>query len=1411
MKKRFLSILMALSLALSLLPTAAFADEGEEGVPCSGEAAQCTHVAEVGGLHYSSLSAAVAAVQGSGTVKLLKTVTEQDSITIDNGTQVVLDLNGNDITFKPANSIAVNNGALDVTGTGKISSSHDGSNNYRATIYAYGSGTDQANYSVVTIGENVTVGNQGSYGIAIMYATGTECAYGAKVVIAGTLTSTYGFSVNGMAKATSGNIPELTVTETGKVITEDGAAIYAAGYAKYDIAGTLSGTEFGIEIRAGELTIEKTASITASGNFSDPVPNGNGSTVTGAAVAVSQHTTNLPIIVKILGGTISATGNNGHAFYEIDTVNGAAEDIAKGVSISVEGGNFSGNVYSTNHKVTITGGIFSTDVSEYVDDSLDLISNGDGTYSVGEITSENAVAQIGENYYGTLTQAWNAALSAGTADITLLKDVSGQGVLNLDNISAKISISLNGHDIGFAEGGCFQMQRGSLTLNGTGEVYEEVPYYGPVKIFGNSNADTANACVFTVNEGVTLRGWSAIFINGYKYTSSEFYANGVVVNVNGATLESIPDTGNAGGHAIYVQGNIKVPGTYPLKINLNQATLKATSGTDGDGNGMYLAGYAETVITDSTITAGNDGTGIEIRAGKLTINGNTNVTGGSGEVMLYKNGNGLTTDNVALSVAQHTTGLDVDVTINGGTFTGSAAFVEHNPQGNSDETIQKVALNIDGGQFTSTQSGQPAVYSQDKTGFISDGTFSTGVAKYVETGKYSVGGADGMFTVQEQRTDIKDDEGNYYVSEDAAKAGSVASITRAGVTTYFASFEAAMEKLQSGDTLNLWKDVRLAPQGDGDDFINLPSNVTLNGHGKTITADTSNWSGVDRHVIGIDNAANVTVQNLKIVGDYTEDAVDPKVKAGIHAFNSTDVTIENVEITNCGTVGLQINGSTVTATGLDVSESGWGCSVNVDDGNATTLPEFTFNGGTLSDDVQIYTELTDATDVIKVADSTGLEKVTGVGDGLKGYIYYTDDPAKLGEATVTDSNGTTVYEDLDEALAAATGDGDTVTVVKDAELGSDFTIPGSLTLVVEKDVTLTIPDDKTLTNKGTIYNHGTIDGTVNDESELMYTEITFVTTPANATVTVDGVVYPNKTASLENGPHNYTVSASGYYTATGSFTVSGSAQTISVVLTPISSGNGGSSGGSSEPSYSPVIDITGNGDVKVSPRTPSEGDEVTITPDPDNGYEVDSVTVTDRSGRTVRVTENRDGTYTFTQPAGRVTIEVTFVRTGENTFFTDVPETFWAYDEISWAYENGYVNGVTDTTFNPNGAISRQQVWMILARLSGYNPADMAAARAWAMENGVSDGTNPGNAVTRQQLVALLFRFAELRNHANDQRADLSVYPDAGTVAEYAVEPMQWSVANDIVGGTTAGTLNPEGTATRAQFAVILYRFWTNV
>ena len=253
------------------------------------------------------------------------------------------------------------------------------------------------------------------------------------------------------------------------------------------------------------------------------------------------------------------------------------------------------------------------------------------------------------------------------------------------------------------------------------------------------------------------------------------------------------------------------------------------------------------------------------------------------------------------------------------------------------------------------------------------------------------------------------------------------------------------------------------------------------------------------------------------------------------------------------------------------------------------------------------------------------------------------------------------------------------------------------------------------------------------------------------------------------------------------------------------------SGGSydSEPSYSPVQNVSEGGTVKISPRTAEEGDTVTLTATPDAGYEVAEVSVT-RNGREIDVTENRDGTWTYTQPRGRVTIDVTFRPVGGAAAlpFRDVPETYWAYGEIAWAYENGCIGGTSATTFAPDASISRQQVWMILARLDGYQPEDMAAARAWAMANGISDGSNPGASITRQQLAAVLYRYA--RSQGDDTTAGgmaIREYPDYASVSAYAVEPMNWAVSAGIVTGTAQGTLNPGGTATRAQFAVMLSRF----
>lgn len=157
--------------------------------------------------------------------------------------------------------------------------------------------------------------------------------------------------------------------------------------------------------------------------------------------------------------------------------------------------------------------------------------------------------------------------------------------------------------------------------------------------------------------------------------------------------------------------------------------------------------------------------------------------------------------------------------------------------------------------------------------------------------------------------------------------------------------------------------------------------------------------------------------------------------------------------------------------------------------------------------------------------------------------------------------------------------------------------------------------------------------------------------------------------------------------------------------------------------------------------------------------------------------------------------------------FNDVPETFWANAEITWASENGIMNGMGENRFAPDNTVSRQQLWMVLGRLAGAAPSDMTAASAWAKENGISDGTMPGGNVSRQQLVAMLYRYARLQGISADALADISGYPDNGSVANYARDALAWAIANGIINGTSDGRLNPEGTATRAQFAVIMYRF----
>ena len=241
------------------------------------------------------------------------------------------------------------------------------------------------------------------------------------------------------------------------------------------------------------------------------------------------------------------------------------------------------------------------------------------------------------------------------------------------------------------------------------------------------------------------------------------------------------------------------------------------------------------------------------------------------------------------------------------------------------------------------------------------------------------------------------------------------------------------------------------------------------------------------------------------------------------------------------------------------------------------------------------------------------------------------------------------------------------------------------------------------------------------------------------------------------------------------------------------------------------VDRTENGKISVSPSYAAKGATVTITVTPDKGQELKSLEVIDQNGNSLPLTDLGNGRFSFVMPAGKVTIKSEF---GEaNAFvnpYDDVKPGDWYYSAVEYVTVNGLMNG-TGKGFEPNLATSRAMIWTILARMSDVNTASSgewyAVAQQWAIANGVSDGTMPNGTITREQLAAMLYRYAVSKGMVKGPAtADLSVFADANSVSNYAVEAMQWAVSTGLIGGMD-GKLNPQGSATRAQVATMLMRF----
>ena len=251
--------------------------------------------------------------------------------------------------------------------------------------------------------------------------------------------------------------------------------------------------------------------------------------------------------------------------------------------------------------------------------------------------------------------------------------------------------------------------------------------------------------------------------------------------------------------------------------------------------------------------------------------------------------------------------------------------------------------------------------------------------------------------------------------------------------------------------------------------------------------------------------------------------------------------------------------------------------------------------------------------------------------------------------------------------------------------------------------------------------------------------------------------------------------------------------------------------------YEIVIDedISG-GSIRPSLFNASAGTVITFTVTPDEGQELVYITVDG---------ERIEGA-SFTMPAHDVTVSAYFAPSG-GLPFTDVSRGDWFYEYVAYVYENGLMDGVSETLFDPNGEVTRAQLVTILWRLDGEPVVNYALpfedvsggewyteAVRWAASEGIVNGVSetsfaPGTAVTREQFASILYRYAQYKGYdvSAGENTNILSYTDFASISEYAIEALQWACGEGVITGVSDSTLAPQGTATRAQAAAMLMRF----
>ncbi len=542
-------------------------------------------------------------------------------------------------------------------------------------------------------------------------------------------------------------------------------------------------------------------------------------------------------------------------------------------------------------------------------------------------------------------------------------------------------------------------------------------------------------------------------------------------------------------------------------------------------------------------------------------------------------------------------------------------------------------------------------------------------------------------------------------------------------------------------------------------YVTLADAITAASEGATITLLQDTEIG----------AATISTENLVLDGDG-------------HTITSTATSGENA-------ITITADGVTLQDVTIQAGAAKYGVQFYV--AESGKLDGVTIDGGTYASVLVNGSEVT-LTDV--VTKPTGYANIEyAMGGGV------TEKPTIALENVSGTADTPLVYVDQGTADKFKGDDASKPYEAIAAEINETHLTGAQVTIVIMKD-----------------------DGQFDEENSVPGTFTYTVTFNANDGVASASTMTTNNEGKLETLP---TATRSGYEfqgwfwngTQVTTGTVFTSDATVSASWSIQNTGGGGG-GGSSSYSISVDKDID-NGSVTVSPKSASSGRTVTITVKPDEGYELDGLTVTDKNGDEIKLTDKGDGKYTFTMPRSKVTIVASFVEENDpdTPVFADVSSDAYYYEAVLWAVEKGITSGTSDNTFSPDASCTRGQIVTFLwraagsPRASGANPFTDVSADAyyydavlWAVNQGITSGTSettfsPDATVTRGQTVTFLWR-------ANGSpAASGSGFIDVADSAYYA-DAVTWAAGSGVTSGTGNGMFSPDAPCTRAQIVTFLFR-----